>query len=223
MTIAALLIALAAVYFLAPFFDALLGLPVTAVQALHPLWWFACRPSRSSSGSCRVGTRPFCLLYAGHSGSQGSAALPAWRRVVQEILVIAQFVISIALIIGTGILFSQVELHTEQENGIRKGPGDRDSHGSAGGGQLPAVERRPVAVHRSGRREPGHHPARPVRYHWQDVDRYDPARRGPGPRPGIPSRDSRPPWTSWRRWAWNCSRAGLIAGHSETTRKLKTS
>jgi len=41
LTIAALMIALAAVYFLAPYIDALLGLPVTAVHALHPLWWFA--------------------------------------------------------------------------------------------------------------------------------------------------------------------------------------
>ena len=121
MTIAALLIALAAVYFLAPYFDALLGLPITAVHALHPLWWFA-MPAIAILIGLLSGGYP-ALLFSSMRVIPGlKAAQPyqlggAWSR---KILVISQFVISIALIIGTGILFSQLNFIQNKKLGFEK-------------------------------------------------------------------------------------------------------
>ena len=103
MTITALVIALVAVYFLAPHFDALLGQPVTSLYVLNPLWWLAIPVVAVLIG----------LLSGGYPGLVFSSmrAIPglkeglphqpggAWSR---KVLVVAQFVISIALIIGTG-------------------------------------------------------------------------------------------------------------------------
>ncbi len=121
MTIAALSIALAAVYFIAPYFDNLLGLPVTAVHALHPLWWFAL-PAVAILIGLLAGGYP-ALLFASMRAipglKEGEPYRPggAWSR---KILVIVQFVISIALIIGTGILYSQLNFIQDRNLGFEK-------------------------------------------------------------------------------------------------------
>ena len=193
MTTVAMAIALVAVYFLAPQFRQPAGPAgnrgpnaAPAVVVRHAGYRGPHRaPVRGIPG-------PGVFLHAGHYRTQGRTVLPTWRPVVQENpghFSVRHFHRADH---RHGHPVQPVELHTEQETGIRNGPGDRHTHGSAGSGQLPAVERCPVAVHRSGRREPGHNPARSVRYHRQDVDRYDTAHRGSGPRPawrpGIPGR-----------------------------------
>ena len=121
MTITALLIALIAVYFIAPNFDAWLGLPVTAVHALHPLWWFAVLAIAILIGLLSGGypaivyssMRAIPGLKDGRPHQPGGA----WSR---KILVVVQFIISIALIIGTGILFSQLNFIQNKKLGFEK-------------------------------------------------------------------------------------------------------
>ena len=121
MTVVALLIAVAAVYFLAPYFDGLLGLPVTAVDSLHPLWWFA-MPAAPIFIGLLSGGYP-ALLFSSMRAVPGlKAAQPhqlggVWSR---KILVTFQFVISTALIIGTGILFSQLNFIQNKKLGFEK-------------------------------------------------------------------------------------------------------
>ncbi len=121
MAIAALSIALAAVYFIAPYFDVLLGQPVTAVHALHPLWWLAL-PAVAVLIGLLAGGYPallFSSMRAIPGLKEGQHYRPggAWSR---KILVIVQFVISIALIIGTGILFSQLTFIQDKRLGFEK-------------------------------------------------------------------------------------------------------
>ena len=121
MAVAALVIALVAVYFLAPHFDALLGQPVTSVHALHPLWWLAV-PFVAILIGLLSGGYPaivFSSMRAIPGLKEGQLHQPggAWSR---KILVIAQFVISIALIIGTGILFSQLNYIQDRNLGFEK-------------------------------------------------------------------------------------------------------
>ncbi len=121
MTIVALLIALMAVYFLAPYFDALLGLPVTAVHALHPLWWLA-MPAFAILIGLLSGGYPailFSSMRAVPGLKEGRPFLPGgvWFR---KILVVVQFIISIALIIGMGILFSQLNFIQNKNLGFEK-------------------------------------------------------------------------------------------------------
>lgn len=121
MTIAALVFALAAVYFLAPYFDALLGQPVASGHALNPLWWLAL-PFVAILIGLLSGGYPaivFSSMRAIPGLKEGQPHQPggAWSR---KILVIAQFVISIALIIGTGILFSQLNYIQDKRLGFEK-------------------------------------------------------------------------------------------------------
>ncbi len=121
MTIAALVIALVAVYFLAPYFDALLGEPVTSLHALNPLWWLA-MPAVAVFIGLLSGAYPalvFSSMRAIPGLKEGQPHQPGgvWSR---KILVIAQFVISIALIIGTGILFSQLNFIQDRKLGFEK-------------------------------------------------------------------------------------------------------
>ena len=119
MTIVAMAIALVAVYFLAPHFDNLLGLPVTAVQTLHPLWWFA-MPAIAVLIGLLSGGYPalvFSSMRAITGLKEGQPYQPGglWSR---KVLVTFQFVISIALIIGTGILFSQLNFIQNKKLGF---------------------------------------------------------------------------------------------------------
>ena len=121
MTFTALLIALMAVYILAPYFDSLLGLPVTSVHALHPLWWFAL-PAIAVLIGLLSGGYP-AIVYSSMRAipglKDGRPHQPggAWSR---KILVVVQFIISIALIIGTGILFSQLNFIQNKKLGFEK-------------------------------------------------------------------------------------------------------
>lgn len=121
MTSAALLIALVAVYFIAPYFDALLGQPVASALSLHPLWWLAL-PAVAILIGLLSGTYPalvFSSMRAIPGLKEGRPFLPggAWSK---KILVVFQFAISTALIIGTGILFSQLNFIQNKKLGFEK-------------------------------------------------------------------------------------------------------
>lgn len=121
MTIVALLIALAAVYIIAPYFDGLLDQPVTSVHSLHPLWWLAL-PVTAILIGLLSGAYPalvFSSMRAIPGLKDGRPYLPggAWSR---KILVVFQFAISTALIIGTGILFSQLNFIQHKKLGFEK-------------------------------------------------------------------------------------------------------
>lgn len=121
MTILALLIALAAVYVISPYFDALLGQPIASAHALHPLWWLAL-PAVAVLIGFLSGAYPalvFSSMRAIPGLKEGQSYLPggAWFR---KILVVFQFAISTALIIGTGILFSQLNFIQDKNLGFEK-------------------------------------------------------------------------------------------------------
>ena len=121
MAFVALLIALLAVYFISPYFDALLGLPVTAVHALHPLLWLGL-PALAILIGLLSGGYPalvFSSVRAIPGLKEGRPFHPggAWFR---KILVVLQFIISIALIIGTGTLFSQLDYIQNKKLGFER-------------------------------------------------------------------------------------------------------
>lgn len=121
MTIAALLIALAAVYFIAPYFDALLGQPVASAHSPHPLWWLALPVVAILIGLLSGGypALVFSSMRAIPGIKEGRPYQPGgvWSR---KALVTAQFAISTALIIGTGILFAQLNFIQDKKLGFEK-------------------------------------------------------------------------------------------------------
>ena len=121
MTFMALLIALLAVYFIAPHFDALLSQPVASAHSLHPLWWLAL-PVIAILIGILSGAYPalvFSSMRAIPGLKEGRPYLPGgvWPR---KILVVFQFAISTTLIIGTGILFSQLNFIQNKKLGFEK-------------------------------------------------------------------------------------------------------
>ena len=121
MTTIAVLIALAAVYFIAPYFDALLGQPIASAHALHPLWWLTL-PVIAILIGLLSGAYPalvFSSMRTIPGLKEGRPYLPggAWSR---KILVVFQFAISTALIIGTGLLFSQLDFVQHKKLGFEK-------------------------------------------------------------------------------------------------------
>lgn len=121
MAILALSTALAAVYVIAPYFNALLGQPIASTQALHPLWWLAL-PVIAILIGLLSGAYPalvFSSMRAIPGLKEGRPYLPggAWSR---KILVVFQFAVSTALIIGTGILFSQLNFIQNKKLGFEK-------------------------------------------------------------------------------------------------------
>lgn len=121
MTIAALMIALAAVYFISPYFDALLGQPVASAHSLHPLWWLAMPVIAILIGLLSGGypALVFSSMRAIPGLKEGRPYLPGglWPR---KILVVFQFAVSTALIIGTGILFTQLNFIQDKKLGFEK-------------------------------------------------------------------------------------------------------
>ena len=121
LSLLALAIALAAARFLSPHFDALLGMPVTASFSLQPAWWIGL-PFIAVLIGLLSGGYP-ALVFA---SAQAMPGLKAGRRFEpggawsRKILVGAQFAISIALIIGTGILFNQVGYIQNKNLGFEK-------------------------------------------------------------------------------------------------------
>ena len=117
----AVAIALAVVWFVSPYYDGLLGMPVAGSFSVHPAWWiglplFAILIGVLSGGYPAL---VFSSMQTGPGLSSGRRLEPggAWSR---KILVSAQFAISIALIIGTGILFSQVRFIQDKNLGFDK-------------------------------------------------------------------------------------------------------
>ena len=121
MAIAALMIALAAVYFISPYLEALLGQPVASTHSLHPLWWVALPVIAILIGLLSGGypALVFSSIRAIPGLKEGRPYLPGglWSR---KILVVFQLAISTALIIGTGILFSQLDFIQNKKLGFEK-------------------------------------------------------------------------------------------------------
>ncbi len=121
LTLIALTIALAAVQFVSPHFDALLGMPVTASFVMHPGWWLGPLLIAVLIGILSGGypALVFSSMLATPGLEVGRRLQPGgvWSR---RTLVGAQFAVSIALIIGTGILFSQASYIQNKNLGFEK-------------------------------------------------------------------------------------------------------
>ena len=130
LSVAALLIALLAVWLVSPWFDGLTGMPASAGFMGHVLWWPALPavaifigllsggyPAlKLSSFGAIPGLKESRLGHPGRLGRLGRLGLPGRpgrsfesdRAFSRKLLVVVQFAISIALIIGTGVLFGQI-------------------------------------------------------------------------------------------------------------------
>ncbi|MYI99263.1 MAG: FtsX-like permease family protein, partial [Gemmatimonadetes bacterium] len=115
---AALLIALLAVWLVSPWFDALTGMPASAGFMGNAVWWVALPAAAVFIGLLSGGYPAIRLsafgtvpgLKEGRSACLGRPGRPheTDRALSRKVLVVVQFAISIALIIGTGVLFSQI-------------------------------------------------------------------------------------------------------------------
>jgi len=124
LTVAALLIALLAVWLVSPWFDALAGIPASAGFMGHGWWWVALPAVAIFIGLLAGGYPAFKLSSPGaipglkegrigRTGWPGQSSRPnrpheTDRALSRKVLVVIQFAISIALIIGTGVLFGQI-------------------------------------------------------------------------------------------------------------------
>ena len=106
---AALLIALLAVWLVSPWFDGLTGMPASAGFMGHVLWWMALPAAAVFIGLLSGGYPALRLSSFGKIPGQKEGRLFGTDRALsRKVLVVVQFAISIALIIGTGVLFSQI-------------------------------------------------------------------------------------------------------------------
>ena len=124
LSVAALLIALLAVWLVSPWFDALTGMPASAGFMGHVLWWIALPAAAVFIGLLSGGYPAIRLSSLGaipglkesRPGRPGLLGLPGLQgrsldtggALSRKLLVVVQFTLSIALIIGTGVLFSQI-------------------------------------------------------------------------------------------------------------------
>ena len=115
LSVAALLIALLAVWLVSPWFDALAGMPASAGFMGHFLWWAALPAAAVFIGLLSGGYPAIRLSAFGAApglkeGRSGGPDRPfeTDRAFSRKLLVVIQFAISIALIIGTGVLFGQI-------------------------------------------------------------------------------------------------------------------
>ena len=106
---AALLIALLAVWLVSPWFDGLTGMPASAGFMGHVLWWVAL-PAAAVFIGLSAGGYPAIRLsaFGAIPGLKEGRPFERDRVFTRKLLVVAQFAISIALIIGTGVLFGQI-------------------------------------------------------------------------------------------------------------------
>ena len=130
---AALLITLVAVWLVSPWFDALTGMPASAGFMGHALWWVAL-PAAAVFIGLLAGGYPAIRLSAfgtvpglkeGRSARPGQPCLPSWPNetasvLSRKVLVVIQFAISIALIIGAGVLFGQISYIQNKHLGFDK-------------------------------------------------------------------------------------------------------
>ncbi len=133
LTVAALLIALLAVWLVSPWFDGLTGMPASAGFMGHVLWWIALPAVAIFIGLLAGGYPALKLsspgaipgLKEGWTGRPGRSSRPdrpheTDRAFTRKLLVVVQFAISIALIIGTGVLFSQVRYIQDKHLGFER-------------------------------------------------------------------------------------------------------
>ncbi|MXW04241.1 MAG: FtsX-like permease family protein [Gemmatimonadetes bacterium] len=127
---AALLIALVAVWLVSPWFDALTGMPASAGFMGHALWWVALPAAAVfigllSGGYPAIRLSAFGAVPGLKEGQSGRPVWPGWSTgtdsvLTRKVLVVIQFAISIALIIGTGVLFGQISYIQNKHLGFDK-------------------------------------------------------------------------------------------------------
>lgn len=120
----AMVIALVATWLVSPYFDDFAGKPVTTSfsgQPGHPLWLLVL-PAGALIIGLLSGSYPAFLLSSMQpiQGVKGGRGLEASGTISRRILVVIQFAISIAMIISTGILFSQSEFIRNKNLGFNK-------------------------------------------------------------------------------------------------------
>ncbi len=105
----ALLFALLIVWLVSPWFDELTGMPVSAGFMGQTLWWVAL-PAAAVFIGLSAGGYPALRLsaFGAVPGLKEGRPFERDRVFSRKLLVVVQFAISIALIIGTGVLFSQI-------------------------------------------------------------------------------------------------------------------
>lgn len=120
-TAMALMIALAVLWLISPYFDSFAGKPVTAEFTGSVLWWLVL-PAGAVLVGLLSGSYPAVLLSAMQpvQGVKGGPRLAAAGGLSRKILVVIQFTISIAMIISTGILFNQMEYLQSKHLGFDK-------------------------------------------------------------------------------------------------------
>ena len=109
LALAALLIALLAVWLVSPWFDGLTGIPASDGFMGHALWW-AALPAAAVFIGLLSGGYPAVRLssFGAIPGLKYGRPFGTDSALSRKVLVVIQFAISIALIIGTGVLFSQI-------------------------------------------------------------------------------------------------------------------
>ncbi|MDE2728564.1 MAG: ABC transporter permease [Gemmatimonadota bacterium] len=130
LAVAALMIALLAVWLVSPWFDALTGMPASEGFLGHALWWVALPAAAVFIGLLSGGYPAIRLSNFGavpglKEGQSGRPVWPGWSTgtdsvLTRKVLVVIQFAISIALIIGTGVLFSQISYIKNKHLGFDK-------------------------------------------------------------------------------------------------------
>ena len=120
-TAMALVIALAAISLISPYFDSFAGKPVTTEFAGSGFWWLVL-PAGALLVGLLSGSYPAMLLSALQpvQGVKGGPQLAAAGGLSRKILVVIQFTISIAMIISTGILFNQMAYLQSKHPGFDK-------------------------------------------------------------------------------------------------------
>ena len=109
LALAALLIALLAVWLVSPWFDGLTDMPASDGFMAHALWW-AALPAAAVFIGLLSGGYPAVRLssFGAIPGLKYGRPFGTDSALSRKVLVVIQFAISIALIIGTGVLFSQI-------------------------------------------------------------------------------------------------------------------
>ncbi|MXX03533.1 MAG: FtsX-like permease family protein [Gemmatimonadetes bacterium] len=117
----ALVIALAAISLISPYFDSFAGKPVTTEFAGSGFWWLVL-PAGALLVGLLSGSYPAMLLSALQpvQSVKGGPQLAAAGGLSRKILVVIQFTISIAMIISTGILFNQMAYLQSKHLGFDK-------------------------------------------------------------------------------------------------------
>lgn len=124
LSVLAMVIALAAAWLAAPFFDDFAGKPVTADFSGRPghAPWLLVPPAVALIIGLLSGSYPAFLLSSMQpvQGVKGGRRIDASGAMSRKILVVVQFAISTALIISTGILFNQADYIQNKKLGFNK-------------------------------------------------------------------------------------------------------